>query len=165
VVECHNATIIGTTRSMLKAKGLSNWFWGEAVLDAVYILNRTPTKSIDGAIPFVVWYGKKPSVHHLRVFGCIPYVRNTRPHLSKFEDRGQKMIFIGYERGTKDYRVYDPVTGRVHIIRDVVFDEAVQWDWDKEVHKQASDHGSFTMEYMAIRSRSVLEEQATETDA
>jgi hypothetical protein len=48
----------------------------------------------------------------------------------KLEDRGQKMIFIGYEKGMKGYRVYDLVAGRVHITRDVVFDEATQWDWD-----------------------------------
>jgi hypothetical protein len=33
------------------------------------------------------------------------------------------MIFIGYERGSKVFRAYDPVTHRVHIARDVVFDE------------------------------------------
>jgi IS30 family transposase len=31
VVECHNSTVVGAARSMLKAKGLPNWFWGEAV--------------------------------------------------------------------------------------------------------------------------------------
>jgi hypothetical protein len=38
------------------------------------------------------------------------------------------MIFVGYERGTKAYMVYDPATRRVHITRDVVFDEEHQWD-------------------------------------
>jgi hypothetical protein len=79
--------------------------------------------------PFEAWYGKKPAVHHLKTFGCIAYVRNTTPHLKKLEDRGRKMIFVGYERGTKAYRAYDPVTRRVHITRDVIFDEEAQWDW------------------------------------
>jgi len=56
-------------------------------------------------------------------------VRNTTPHLKKLEDRGHKMIFVGYERGTKAYRAYDPVARRVHITRDVIFDEEAQWDW------------------------------------
>jgi hypothetical protein len=94
---------------MLKAKKLPNWLWGEAVMTTVYVLNRTPTKSVDGVTPFEVWYGKKPSVQHHRTFGCIVYVKNTRPHLSKLEDRGCRMVFIGYEKGTKGYRVYDPV--------------------------------------------------------
>jgi hypothetical protein len=124
VVERRNATIVGAARSMLKVKGLPNQFWGEAVLTAVYILNRTPTKSVEGAIPFDVWYGRKPSVHHFRTFGCIVYVKNTKPFLSKLEDWGRWMIFIGYEQCTKAYRAYDPVTDRVHITRDVIFDEA-----------------------------------------
>jgi hypothetical protein len=37
------------------------------------------------------------------------------------------MIFIGYERGTKAYRAYDPVTQRVIISHDVIFDEDAQW--------------------------------------
>jgi hypothetical protein len=81
----------------------------------VYILNRTPTKSVEGATPFEMWYGKKPTVQHLRTFGCIVYVRNTTPHLSKLKDRGRKMIFIGYEQGTKGYRVYDPVEKKVSL--------------------------------------------------
>ncbi|CAA6674078.1 unnamed protein product [Spirodela intermedia] len=79
--------------------------------------------------PFEVWHGKKPAVHHLKVFGCIAYVLNTTPHLKKLEDRGRKMIFIGYECGSKAYRAYDPTTRRVHVTRDVVFDENAQWDW------------------------------------
>jgi hypothetical protein len=55
-------------------------------------------------------------------------VRNTRPHLSKLEDCGHRMIFVGYEKGTKAARVYDPMTKRVHITHDVVFDEDDQWD-------------------------------------
>jgi hypothetical protein len=128
VVERHNATVVGAARSMLKAKGLPNQFWGEAVLTAVYILNRTPTRSVKGVTPFEVWYGRKPSVHHFCTFGCIVYVKNTKPFLSKLDDRGRRMIFIGYEQGTKAYRVYDPMTDHVHITRDVIFDEAGQWD-------------------------------------
>jgi hypothetical protein len=44
-------------------------------------------------------------------------------HLKKLEDRGCKMIFIGYESGYKAYRAYDTITKHVHVTRDVVFDE------------------------------------------
>jgi hypothetical protein len=36
------------------------------------------------------------------------------------------MIFMGYEPGTKGYQAFDPVTSRVHISRDVVFDESAR---------------------------------------
>jgi hypothetical protein len=78
--------------------------------------------------PFEVWYGKTPAVHHLKTFGCVVYVRNTKPHLKKLDDKGRKMIFVGYERGTKAYKAYDPITRRVTISRDVIFDEEAIWD-------------------------------------
>jgi hypothetical protein len=121
VVEWRNGTVVATARSMLKAKGFPGWFWGETVNTAVYILNWCLTKSVTGMTPFEAWYGKKPVVHHLKMFGCIMYVKNTAPHLHKLDDRGRKMIFIGYERGSKVYQAYDPMAHRVHITRDVVF--------------------------------------------
>ena len=71
---------------MLKAKGLPGMFWGEAVTTAVYVLNRSPTKSVDGMTPFEAWYGKKPAVHHLRTFGCVAHVKTTAPNQKKLED-------------------------------------------------------------------------------
>jgi hypothetical protein len=44
--------VVATVRSMLKAKGLPGWFWGEAVNAAVYVLNRCLMKSIDGMTLF-----------------------------------------------------------------------------------------------------------------
>jgi len=54
------------------------------------------------------------------------------------------MIFISYEPGSKAYRVYDPTTRRVHVSRDVVFDEAAQWAWMRD-HNAASN--DFIIEY------------------
>jgi hypothetical protein len=119
---------VATARSMLKGKGLPGWFSAEAVNAVVYVLNRCPMKSVDGMTPFEAWHRKKSAVHHLRTFRCIVYVQNTAPHLKKLEDRGRKMIFVGYESDSKAYRAYDPIMKRVHVTRDVVFDEQAQWD-------------------------------------
>ena len=51
VVERRNQTVLGMVRSMLKAMRMPGWFWGEAVLTAVFILNRSPTKSTGGQAP------------------------------------------------------------------------------------------------------------------
>jgi hypothetical protein len=77
------------------------------VSTAVYLLNMAPTKSVQDMTPFEALLRKNPAVHHLKVFGCIVYVCNTKPHLKKLDDRGRKMIFVGYERGSK---AYDPIT-------------------------------------------------------
>ena len=54
---------------MLKGKGLSNGFWVEALNTAVYLKNRSPTRSLMFKTPFEALYGFKPAVKHLRVFG------------------------------------------------------------------------------------------------
>ena len=106
-------------RSLLKSKNMLGSFWGEAVTTAVYLLNRAPTKAVIGKTPYEAIYGHKPSVSHLRTFGCVAHVKTAEPHLSKLADRSTKMVFIGYERGTKAYRVYDPHTKRLRVSRDV----------------------------------------------
>jgi transposase InsO family protein len=147
VVERRNQSVVGTARSLLKAKGLPSMFWGEAVNTAVYLLNRSSSKSIGGKTPYELWNGVPPAVHHLRTFGCVAHVKVTAPNVKKLDDRSRPMIFVGYEPGSKAYRVYDPVTRRVHISRDVVFDEEARWDWDDMT---ASDAGDFTIEYTSI---------------
>ena len=127
MVERRNQSIVGMARCMLKAKGMPTAFWGEAMSTAVFILNRAPTKALNGRTPFEAWHGRKPSVAFMRTFGCMGHVKNTKPSLTKLEDRSTKMVFLGYEKGSKAYRLCDPVTGRVTVSRDVVFDEAGAW--------------------------------------
>jgi transposase InsO family protein len=45
VIEQRNQTVVGMARALLKQRGMFAVFWGEAVVTAVYILNRSPTKS------------------------------------------------------------------------------------------------------------------------
>ena len=88
-------------RSMLKSKGMPDKFWGEAVNTAVYLLNRAPTKSVVGMTPYEAWYGQKPTVDHLRTFGCVAHVKTVTGRTSKLTDRSTPMVLVGYEKGTK----------------------------------------------------------------
>jgi hypothetical protein len=127
-----------------------------------------PCKANEGQTPFELWYDKKPVVHHLKIFGCVVYVRNTRPNLKKLEDRRRRMIFIGYEHGTKAYRAYDPATKKVMITCDLVFDEAARWEWiADEAFVGGSDQGAgdFTVHYWAWPSGAVTAEEAGVIDA
>ena len=122
-MERRNETVVGTAWSMLKAKALPGVFWGETVTTAVYLLNRSSSKAIGGRTPYELWTGSTPAVHHLRTFGYVAHVKVTTPSPKKLDDRSKRMVFVGYEPGSKAYRVYDPVTRRVHISRDIIFDE------------------------------------------
>jgi len=40
--------------------------------------------------------------------------------LTELEDRSTPMVILGYEGGTKAYRLYDPYGGKVVVSRDIV---------------------------------------------
>ena len=86
---------------------------------------------------------------HLRTFGCIGHVKKVAPHLTKLEDRSTKMVFIGYETSahSKAYRMYDPVAKKVHISRDVVFEEDKAWAWNSEPASTNVIGETFIVEY------------------
>jgi hypothetical protein len=128
-MERSNQTVVAMARSMMKSKGMLGRFWGEAVSTAVYLLNRAPTKSVVGMTSYEAWYGRKPSVDHLRTFGCVAHVKMVAGHTSKLADRSTPMVMIGYEAGTKAYRAYNPVNKKLVVTRDVFFEEEKSWNW------------------------------------
>ena len=122
VVKRKNRTIMGLVRSMLKEKELPLELWGEAVSTCVYVLNMSSTKGVKGKTPYEKWNKRKSSVSHLRIFGSVVFVKATG-RLSKLKDRSTCMLFMGYEAGSKACRCLDPVTFKIHVSRDVIFDE------------------------------------------
>ena len=64
-----NRTLVETTRSMLLDAKLTHKFWAEAVSTATYLRNKSPTSALKKTTPHEAWYGQKPRVDHLRVFG------------------------------------------------------------------------------------------------
>ncbi|CAL9218311.1 unnamed protein product, partial [Arabidopsis halleri] len=101
----------------------------KAVACAVYLLNRSPTKSVSGKTPQEAWSGRKPGVSYLRVFGSIAHAHVPDEKQSKLDDKSEKYIFIGYDNNSKGYKLYNPDTKKTIIRRNVVFDEEGEWDW------------------------------------
>jgi hypothetical protein len=112
VVERRNQTVVGMARALLKQRGMPAVFWGESVVTPVYILNRSPTKALNGRTPYEAWHGRKPAVSHLRVLGCLAFDKELG-HIGKLDDRSIPGVFIGYAEGSKAYRILDPGTQRV----------------------------------------------------
>uniref|UniRef100_A0A0K8UZ07 Retrovirus-related Pol polyprotein from transposon TNT 1-94 n=1 Tax=Bactrocera latifrons TaxID=174628 RepID=A0A0K8UZ07_BACLA len=122
VAERVNRTIVEMARSLLVHAELEEELWGEAVHTAVYIRNRAPTKLLKNSTPYEVWYNKKPSVKHLRVFGARAFSLD-KTHHCKFSAKGKEYVFVGYSEVAKAYRLYDRETRRLIIRRDVKFIE------------------------------------------
>lgn len=47
------------------------------------------------------------------------------------------MVHLGKEPGTKAYRLYAPVNKRVHVSRDVIFEETKPWLWKEDGENQS----------------------------
>ena len=136
VVERKNRSILNAARSMLKSKRMPKEFWAEAVDCAIYLSNRSPTRSVWGKTPQEAWSGRKPGISHLKVFGSIAYAQVPKQKRSKLDDRSEKYVFIGYDSRSKGYKLYNPSNGKVISSRDVVFDEESTWDWETQEGEQ-----------------------------
>lgn len=112
------------TRCLLDDSQLPLRFWGEAVATAVYLENRSPEASLGLKTPYELWYGEKPSLGHLRIFGCAAYRLIPKQFReSKFSRTSVKCILLGYQERISNYRLLDPSTGVIHYSHHVIFDE------------------------------------------
>ena len=99
---------------MLKDKSLPLELWGEAINTCAYVLNRSSMKSFHGKRPYEMWSEKKPKPSLLWIFNLIVHAK-TLGALGKLEDRSKEMIFMGYERGKKGYRYFNPTMHKVYL--------------------------------------------------
>lgn len=124
VAERLNRTLMERVRSMLFASGLSDRYWGEALLTATYLKNRSPTKVLNDKTPEEMWSGRKPNLAHLRVFGCTAFVHVPKGVGSKLMSRTKRCIFLGYDTIDFSYRLLDIDKNCIIRSRNVVFDES-----------------------------------------
>ncbi|CAJ2655081.1 unnamed protein product [Trifolium pratense] len=129
VVERKNRTIMNMVRSMLSGKGIPKKFWAEAVNWSVFVQNRSPTVAVKDMTPEEAWSGLKPAVHFFKVFGCIGYVHVSDAQRKKLDNKSVKCILLGISEESKAYKLYDPISRKVIVSRDVVFAENEKWNW------------------------------------
>lgn len=126
-IERDNKTLMSGVRSMLYLRNLPTRLWGEAALTLVYLLNRSINNNTVDITPFEHYFGFKPKVSHLRVFGCLVMVKTQTKKRSgyqkKVEERSKRAVMVGYE-DNYTYRIFDPQENKVIATRDVIFDES-----------------------------------------
>ena len=112
--------------SIISHSFLPESLWGEALKTAVYILNRVPSKAV-AKTPYELWTGKRPSIRHLRIWGCPAKARPYRPHERKLDSRTVSCYFVGYAERSRGYKFYNPTsrsffeTGNARFFEDVEF--------------------------------------------
>ncbi|KAI5344589.1 hypothetical protein L3X38_012466 [Prunus dulcis] len=133
ISERRNRTLKDMIRSMMSCTNLPIFLWGEALKTTNYILNRTPTKSIN-RIPYEVWNGRKLSIKHLRVWGCKAEAKPYNPVEKKLDPKTISGYFVGYPERTKGYRFYCPK----HTTRFIETSRAVFIETDQERDEEES---------------------------
>jgi hypothetical protein len=119
VSERRNRTLIKMARCLLYEKKMPLKFWAGAVNTTSYLLNRMTTKVLGDKTPYEIWYGFKPNVDHLKVFGSPCYVLQPEVKRRKLNQKADMGILIGYGTKFKAYKIYDLKSNKVVIARDV----------------------------------------------
>ena len=67
-------TIMEKAESMCLQACIPQSWWEFSIEHATHVYNRTPMRCLNCQTPYILLYGERPSVEHLRVFGCGAYV-------------------------------------------------------------------------------------------
>ncbi|CAA7027431.1 unnamed protein product [Microthlaspi erraticum] len=124
-VERKHRHILNVAHACLFQAQLPVTFWGESILAATHLINRTPTRVLDGKSPYEILFGKPPTYDLLCTFGCLCYAHHRARDKDKFGPRSRKCIFVGYPYGKKGWRLYDLEKDQFFVSRDVQFQENV----------------------------------------
>ncbi|UYV63931.1 hypothetical protein LAZ67_2006049 [Cordylochernes scorpioides] len=119
VAERKNRSLMEMTRCMLFDSGLPQSLWAEAVTTANYLHNRIPSKATDKT-PFELWTNRKPSLKHLKRFGCKAFAYIPKIKRNKLDSKVIEGIFLGYDDRSKGYRILHD-TDNITISKSVKF--------------------------------------------
>jgi histone deacetylase 1/2 len=93
-------------------------FWPEAMLTAVFILNRLAIRN--GKTAYELFTGHEAPFIKLFKYGTAGFVKNLQNE-SKFADRSTKGYLCGYDTELRGYRMWLPDSGKIVRTADVTF--------------------------------------------
>jgi len=133
-IERDIGTITRSARTLLNSSKLEQNLWAEAVRTAIYALNRCINSSDGEKTPYEKWFGSRPNVSNLRVFGQKAFILDHHKH-GKFEQNAKEVIFVGYTDTFNTYRFFDKTSNKIVISCDVTFEKIKTITSDHYVYK------------------------------
>ncbi|KAL9572097.1 hypothetical protein ACKAV7_003814 [Fusarium commune] len=141
--------------------------WPEMVRTAVYILNRTPKQGLKWKTPYESFFSSiptakernQPRIGHIKTIGCKAFSLTSEAQRKekRLQSRTSPKAWIGYLVGYNSsniFRVWNPVTNKVYVTRDVIFNEEEFFNADEVQIKQTI--GEQTLEELQQRLQALL---------
>ncbi|XP_078436651.1 uncharacterized protein LOC144707428 [Wolffia australiana] len=128
VAERKHRHLLDMTRTLLIEMGVPHYLWADALLTSAYLLNRLPSSPLGGEVPLHRLHpDRELFTLPPRTFGCVAFVHDHFPNLSKLAPHSLKGVFVVYSRTQKGYRVYFPDQRRYLVSPDVTFFETIRY--------------------------------------
>ena len=78
---------------------------------------------MDRKVAYEVWTGNPVDFNNLRIFGCLAFVHISNDERSKLVPKSKKCVFVGYSKGVKGFKFWDPISKKMVINKDAVFEK------------------------------------------
>jgi hypothetical protein len=115
VAERKHRHIIETARSLLLSASVPGVFWGEVVLTIVGLINIILSFYILYFSHFENLYEYAPDYSFFRVFCRTCFVLYPHVECSKLFSQFVIFVLLGYDKGKKGYRCFDPMTQKLYV--------------------------------------------------
>lgn len=103
-------------RCLLKEAKVNRQYQPEVIKAATYSTNRTLANTVELKTPFEIFFGEKPNVNYLRLYGSRVFVRTPEVfRQSKWDNKAQLGVLLGYT--DVGYRVL--INNRIIVARHV----------------------------------------------
>jgi hypothetical protein len=120
VAKCQNRTIVERIRALLHVSGLPRMLWGEVANHAVWLMNQTSTKAVEGMTPYEAVFGKKPDLWNVWEWGEKVWVCIEGG--DKLGGRVREGHWLGSDKKSNGYHIYWPDKQTVTVERNIYFD-------------------------------------------
>ncbi|GMF18507.1 unnamed protein product [Phytophthora fragariaefolia] len=133
------------TKAMMEHSGLPRSLWPEVMRNAVYIKNRSYNKETQG-VPYEMFFGAKPDVHHIRKFGSLAYVHvPVTPDRRKHYSNAKLGYVLGYAENVVGCKVYFPTEHTAKFVSDLRVAEEIVYRDRHEVDGEEVDWSSLNL--------------------